>query len=227
MIVQGVTIKNSRIVDGTVITQNLLVYLDANNATSYPGSGTSVYDLSGNNYTHTLTNAPYTVLSGIKCFDCTTSGIITVNGTGPTLPTTGFTYIAWARMNSSSATYRTLWRTQPDDHPLLIAIHTDILGMWDNNGVGFITTGYSVASLSNQWVQWVVSGTNSAQTFYINGQQVGTTNLGTGGNRHAEIGSTGGSQPYGYIANALLYNRILTLEQIQQNYYGLKGRFGL
>jgi hypothetical protein len=41
----------------SLFTSNLLIYLDADNASSYSGSGTSVNDLSGNGYTHTLSNS--------------------------------------------------------------------------------------------------------------------------------------------------------------------------
>jgi hypothetical protein len=34
-------------------------------------------------------------------------------------------------------------------------------------------------------------------------------------------------QPWGYVANLELYNIKLSPEQLQQNYYGLKGRFGV
>ena len=40
------------------ITNGLVLYLDAANTKSYPGSGTTWYDLSGNNNTGTLTNGP-------------------------------------------------------------------------------------------------------------------------------------------------------------------------
>ena len=227
MIIQGTVLNGTRVVDASIITQNLSVWLDANNTSSYSGTGTTVNDLSGNGYTHTLSNAAFTTLSGVKCFDCTTSGVITVNSTGPTLPTTGFTYISWAKVNSGSSQWRTLWRTTPNDHPILIEFNTDRLGMYDNNGANFQPSGYNITGLSSTWVQYATTGTNATQTFYINGQQVGTTAYGTGGNRHNEWGSTGGGQPFGYVANMFLYSTMLTTEQIQQNYYGLKERFGV
>jgi len=228
MIINGATIFGARVVDGTAITQNLLVWLDASNASSYSGSGTTVNDLSGNGYTHTLSSSGiYTVLNGIKCFDCTTTGEVAVSGTGPILPTTGFTYIGWSRLLNSTAGWRTLWRTTTSDHPLLIQAGSNTLGMFDNNGSDFVSAGYDVGSLANTWVQWAITGTNTSQTFYINGQQVGTTANGTGGNRHNEWGSHLDGQPFGYVANMFLYSTILTKEQIQQNYYGLKGRFNV
>ena len=41
-----------------VVTDNLTLYLDAANSRSYPGSGTTWYDLSGNNNNFTLSGAP-------------------------------------------------------------------------------------------------------------------------------------------------------------------------
>ena len=86
-----------------------------------------------------------------------------------------------------------------------------------------------MSALANVWAQWVVSGDSSGQTFYINGQQVGTTVQTAAGNIHDWTGgvSTPNVQSFGYVANMFLYTSQLTLEQIQQNYYFLKGRFGV
>lgn len=227
MIIQGVTLVGTRVVDASIITQNLAIWIDANNSSSYPGTGTTITDLSGNSRTQNLSSASqYTILSGVKCFDCN-SNSITAASIGPTLPTSGFTYIVWARMISSSATYRTLFRTNPSDHPIIINTGTNALGMWDNNGTSFNSAGYDVASLANTWVQWCVTGDSSGQTFYINGQQVGTTVQSAAGNSHWYTGGIGNTQNFGYIANMFLYTSKLTTEQIQQNYYGLRGIFGV
>ena len=46
------------------------IYIDANNSSSYPGTGTNITDLSGNGRTQVLASAAqYTVLNGVKCFD--------------------------------------------------------------------------------------------------------------------------------------------------------------
>jgi len=228
MIIQGVTLNGTRVVDGSIITQNLAIWIDANNSSSYPGTGTAITDLSGNGRTQNLTLASqYTVLSGVKCFDCNSNHIAAAS-IGPLLPTTGFTYIAWARMKSSSADWRTLYRSSPDDHAILIQVGTDNLGMFNNPTTTFYPSGYTVASLANVWTQWAVTGDSTGQTFYINGQQVGSvTGQTAAGNSHWLTGGINNTQNFGYIANMELYTAKLTQEQIQQNYYGLKGRFGL
>lgn len=229
MIIQGVTLNGTRVVDGSIITQNLAIWVDANNSSSYPGSGTTVTDLSGNGYTNTLTGATYTVLSGVKCFDCTTgTNRVVVNGTGPTLPTTGYTYITWARLEAGNpASFRTLLYTNsPKYTPITIPNGTNTLGYWDS---AFRSSGYDLASSVGVWVQYAVVGDNSSQIFYINGSPVGNSiAYGAGGTTHWGWGNNdGASQPWGYVANMFLYTTKLTQEQIQQNYYGLKGVFGL
>lgn len=236
MIIQGVTLKGITVADSYIVNQNLAIWIDANNSSSYPGSGTSITDLSGNGRTQNLQNASqFTTLSGVKCFDC--SNISSYNSIyaasiGPILPTSGFTYIAWARMISSTATFRTLFRTSPNDHPILINTGTNDLGMWDNSVSTFYPCGYNVANLANKWAQWAVTGDSSGQSFYINGQYVGIVTAQTAaGNAHnitGNVGSSfGGTQPFGYIANMFLYTSKLTQTQILQNYGAYRNVFGL
>jgi len=232
MIIQGVTIKGTTIVDAYITTSNLAIWIDANNASSYPGTGTAITDLSGNGRRQNLvTAAQFVTLSGIKCFDCSGLSAIAAQTVGPTLPTTGFTYIAWARMIASTSTFRTLFRTSPNDHPLLINAGTNDLGMWDNTVSTFYPCGFSVAGLANTWVQWAVTGDSSGQTFYINGQNVGSVTAQTAaGNSHNITGNAGwsnGGQSFGYIGNMFLYTAKLTQIQIQQNYGAYKTQFGV
>jgi hypothetical protein len=53
------------------VTDNLQLLLDANNITSYPGTGSTWYDLSKNNYSGTLTNSPTWNSAGYFSFDGT------------------------------------------------------------------------------------------------------------------------------------------------------------
>lgn len=230
MIIQGVTLKGTAVVDATFNTRNLAIWIDADNSSSYSGSGTAITDLSGNGRTQTLNNAlAYSMLNGVKCFDCSGTYIIYTAVSGVTLPTTGFTYIAWARMIPSSAAWRTLFRTGPADHPLLIQLGSNTLGMYDNTTNAFYSTGYDVSGLASVWAQWAITGDSNGQTFYINGQQVGTTTQTAAGNEHQWLGGVGNpnGQPFGHIANMELYNTKLTQDQILQNYYSQLPTFTL
>jgi hypothetical protein len=206
-------------------TDGLLLQLDANNSISYPGSGTTVYDLT-NSYDHSLLGSTFTTLNGVKCFDCTTgTNRVVVNGTGPTLPTTGYTYITWARLISSTAGFRTLLYTNsPKYAPITIPNGGSTLGYWDSE---FRSSGYDASSFQGVWVQWAVVGDNVSQTFYINGSQVGNSILqGSGGITHWGWGNNDLSgQPWGHVANLYLYNKKLSLNEIKQQYNFLSPRF--
>jgi hypothetical protein len=67
-----------------IVNSGLVIQLDAHESASYPGSGTTVFDITSG-FNHTLIGATYTVLNGIKCFDCTTgNNRVDYNLTGPT-----------------------------------------------------------------------------------------------------------------------------------------------
>jgi len=239
MIISGVTLRGTRVVDGGVMPTNLVLYLDANNAASYSGTGTTLNDLSGNGYTHTLSNSNlYTTLSGIKCFNCSSAGqVITANSVNIQIPT-NFTYISWVRVRSTTTGYRTLLRAyqanggRPNGgHAIIVNTGTNILGMWDNATLtSFNSSGYNMAAYGDVWAQFATTGDAAGQTFYINGQQVGSSVAkSVSGQYHYAWGNiqSANDQPWGYVANLELYNIKLTVEQLQQNYYGLKGSFGL
>lgn len=208
-----------------LVTNGLVIQLDAFNVASYPGTGTTVTDITGG-FNHTLTDsATYLLLYGVKTFDCTSgSKRILYSGTGPMLPTTGYTYVCWGRILTSSAGWRTLYRTSPNDHPLVVQISTDDLGFYDNDTNAFRDSGYNITDVKDVWVQYTVVGDSSSTIFYINGTQVGSTAYGAGGNRHAIWGGLP-SQSFGYVANMFYYNRKLSVSEITQNYNFLAARF--
>ena len=229
MFIQGVALSGVRVVDASFNTSNLILHLDANQVSSYSGSGTTVNDISGNGHTHSLTGATYTMLNGVKCFDCTTGNSrVVVNSTGPTLPTSGFTYTTWARVQpGDGSAFRTLLYTNsPKYTPITIPNNSNTMGYWDT---AFRSSGYDLASAANTWVQYAVVGDNSSQTFYINGVQAGNSIAqGPGGTTHWGWGNNDtAGQPWGHVANLQLYNTKLTPEKIKQNYYNQLSTFTL
>jgi len=235
MIISGVTLRGTRVVDGGVMPTNLILYLDANNASSYSGTGTTLNDLSGNGYTHTLSNSNlYTVLGGVKCFNCSSVGqVILAMSQSTILIPTNFTYISWVRVRASTTGYRTLLRSGgTGGHAIIVNAGTNLLGMWDNlpDNTEFNSSGYDMAAYGDVWAQFATVGDAAGQTFYINGQQVGSgVAKSVAGQYHYAWGNiqSANDQPWGYVANLELYNIKLTPEQLQQNYYGLRSRFGL
>ena len=203
-------------------TGSMSIWIDANDPASF--SGGSLIDLSGNGYTHSLTSsATSSTIFGFKSFDCTTgSKRIVVDGTGPTLSTSGYTYVVWARAISNNSSFRTLLYTKsPRYTPITIPSGTNTLGYWDTE---FRSSGHGLTSSVEVWTQYAVVGDNSSQTFYINDSQVGNSiSYGAGGTLHDGLGNNlGSSQSFGHVGNMMLYNKKLTLEEIKQNYDALK-----
>ena len=203
-------------------TGSMSIWIDANDPASF--SGGSLIDLSGNGYTHSLTSsATSSTIFGFKSFDCSTgSKRIVVDGTGPTLSTSGYTYVVWARAISDNSSFRTLLYTKsPRYTPITIPSGTNTLGYWDTE---FRSSGHGLTSSVEVWTQYAVVGDNSSQTFYINDSQVGNSiSYGAGGTLHDGLGNNlGSSQSFGHVGNMMLYNKKLTIEEIKQNYDALK-----
>jgi hypothetical protein len=75
MIISGVTIKGFNVYDASFNSTGALLYLDPGNTASYPGSGTTWTDLSGNNNTATLVGSPTWTSAGAASY-------FSLNGTG-------------------------------------------------------------------------------------------------------------------------------------------------
>jgi hypothetical protein len=86
-----------------LITTGLMLYLDAGNALSYPGSGTTWTDLSGNGRDGTLTNGP--------TYSATNGGSIVFDGSNDyvqclgSLTVTAATFVSWIRRNGNQGAY--------------------------------------------------------------------------------------------------------------------------
>jgi hypothetical protein len=87
----------------SVVTTGLQLYLDAGNASSYPGTGTAWTDLSVNGRNGTLTNGP--------TYSGTNGGSIVFDGTNDyvqctgSLTVTAATFVAWIKRNGNQGQY--------------------------------------------------------------------------------------------------------------------------
>ncbi len=70
----SINIKGKTVYGPNIVTDGLVLYLDAANTKSYPGSGTTWYDLSGNNKNFSI--------SDINTFAYNSSGYFTMTGGG-------------------------------------------------------------------------------------------------------------------------------------------------
>jgi hypothetical protein len=224
-----------------IITDGLLLYLDAANTRSYPGTGTTWSDLSRGGNNGTLINGPTfnSGNGGSVVFDGSNDYVAT-NYT-PTIGTGNITYSVWFKTSTSQTGGFIGIRGSNFIQCILVmcnsigtAAGTNLLmSSFDGvtNRVGSTTETYA----DNKWYNAVMVHTSSADTLYINGVLVKTntsatqnitvtTNLliGCNPNNNAPLS---GWVFNGNISNTLIYNRALTAAEVLQNFNATKTRF--
>jgi len=224
-----------------IIESGLISYLDAGSTPSYPGSGTTVYDLSGNGKNGTLTNGT-TVLtsnSGVFSFDGTNDTI--GYGTGNTFfPLYQFTLEIWVKSSGLGAgqSIGGIWGFTYGLRAYINSSGTVTYGVNNNTGGGTGQTYLSTSTntfLSNTWHHLVVQNNGATSYIYVNGvlnastaaTWTGTTAWPT---NTVSIGRDQNNSIYylyGQLALPKVYNRVLTAQEVRQNYQQYKTRFNL
>jgi hypothetical protein len=220
-----------------IVTSGLVLALDAADKLSYPGTGTTWRDLSGNNNTTTLTNGPTfnranmggIVFDGVDDY---------VNFYAPNLSGTAVIEM-WTKLTISAGSFGMLFGWANYD----VYYNGGLMGYntFNANDVYGIN-GATVTSLQllNNWKHYIfemrsdVAYTNNK--IYVNGvsqtlsQQASSENA---GNRNfnsglGAIGTARGSAFYTPMTCGIfkVYNRALTATEILQNYNATKSRYG-
>jgi hypothetical protein len=224
-----------------IVTQGLVLALDAASKNSYPGSGTIWNDLSGNLNSGSLINAP--------ALNNDSYGSLVFNGTdqyintqGSILPTGTGDYCvdAWIKRTTNPANVSVGICAGIDNNSFYFGFGRTY------NGADGLRIGKSNISdaencafnfVQNTWYHVAVVRVSSVIYFYINGQQQitqgsGTSTFAFSQSATARIGA-GGSvstllEPlYGSISSIKIYNRALSAAEIAQNYNAQKSRFNL
>lgn len=207
----------------SIITSGLVLNLDASNNSSYPGSGTTWNDISGNNNNALLNGAIFSNVSGVSYFTCGTNCI-----SADITKSASMTFSAWAKSSNFSASTMLFntgaYGVGPD---LLFYQNTIYWNIYDNTASPF--TFSPAANISNWHNYTVVNDATSNAKLYIDGvfkasaayrSNTATTTLSIGG------GGTNTNKWVGEIANFQAYNRVLTASEVLQNFNSLKGGFG-
>jgi len=226
--------------DNGLLTTNLILHLDASNLSSYPGSGTVWYDLSGNSNNFNILS---TAWNSAGHMDFRGSYGMAKNSADITL-SGDVTYVVIGRPRDGTADWRTLTRSYVSDHHVIFEDGSYRMGMYDNDAAGFIDSGLRQNTLPNYSTKgfelFVWRWTNSDNPTYeltINGgQQRGSiTNSNArynrgfgsiGGYHNGNTDPSSGSQAWGEIRLFAAYNARLSDAQIAQIYNQLKARIG-
>jgi hypothetical protein len=233
-----------------IVTNGLFACWDAKNNKSYPGSGSTWYDISGKGNHLTLYNSP--------TYD---SGTITFNGISQ--------YAKIANIDLSGTNAVTVqYIMKADSYPssgLPYAIH-ELSDNEDNVTTGFVATfndyaggtlnwqigavikgnvGYNYSvydkTILNQlnWVSICIihdkSLTSNENSIYVNSivaTPIGgavSDNTNNFGNLPFYLATRGGTTYFApmKISCCIMYNRVLSAEEVRQNFNALRGRFGI
>jgi hypothetical protein len=225
----------------SIITDGLVLHLDAGNTSSYPGTGTIWSDLTGNGNNGTLTNgASYlTDNGGIMSFDGINDYIeIGATGQGPLydIGTGDFTVNMWCAKDTTS-TYG--WFISNFDS----VVGGFAMGTWaDTTSLywriypgGWTDSGYNISS-DLSFHNYTLTRNSGTVDVYVDAILVDGSNAGFTGTLSSELVPTylGGrsdgfaNQPWnGNIGPVHIYNRALSSTEVLQNYNATKDRFGL
>ena len=237
MIIQGVTLSNATVYDASFNSNGALLYLDAGNTASYPGTGTAWTGLSSNTSNATLVGSPPWTSAG-------TASYFTFNGLGSNYASTtaskfnttytGKTVIVAARMTAVIAgAFRCLFGTNSGTRNFNTYIYSPSSGVYQIHWSAGSGGGFSnnLPLTTNQWfIVAVTQATGGLVSYYFNGQPIGT-NTGQTFIQYAanngEYVALGDNYWYGDIGVCAVYGRALSGDEIKQNFNALKTRYGL
>ena len=208
-------------------TDGLVLHLDAANTRSYPGSGNTVYDLSGSGNTSALTNGPTYLSSNLGAFVLDGSNdYILVNSQANILSKTAYTKIAFIYISNFSTVNNIISGGFSGQHAFWM-FGTDKLNA-GHNGAWNTVVGATSLSLNTWYFAAVTYSDSTGWKLYLNGREDGTSATTTTftGNQEIVIGAySSGNNFTGRISNIQVYNRALTTTEIFQNYHATKGRY--
>jgi hypothetical protein len=219
-----------------IVTDNLVLCLDAANPKSYPGSGTAWTDLRRNGNDAILYNGP--------TYSTENKGIITTDGTNDNIyilnnPTIS-SFASDITINFlvkiiGTTDYMCLFGKQTDDG------WTDGFGAFFENGLFYFFVndwlGYFVgtagANVSGSFMNLTFVKSGTYLYIYKNGAVLASQNASPGNITNTSSSLTFGNTPSNNypmsasFSHISLYNVALSPTQILQNYNALKGRYKL
>jgi len=225
---------------GQLITDGLVLNLDAAKRDSYPGSGTTWYDLSGNGNNGTLTNGPtYTgvskdaaiVFDGVDDYvDCGNDSSVQITGE--------LTQEAWFKASSSSNNQGIIYKDDNSNrcYKLQLQANTNkLFPIYFSGNTAYNTFTGNTDVGDNEWHHGVaVFDPGNSIAIYLDGQLEVTYTSGIPNSldndpADLELGRKGNNTLYlnGEIGIARIYNKVLTAEEVAQNFNALRGRYGI
>ena len=227
-----------------IVTAGLLGYWDAADPRSYPGSGTTWTDLSGNSNTGTLTNGP--------TYDADRGGKIVFDGSDDNVlcsgsnTVTAATFVAVVRRNGTQTQYAGIMASRPSDFSgsagsdvngvLMYDTTTNLTYIWEAQ-VATYTWNSGISVPDGAWCMIALTITSTTATMYrcsnvgitsaTNSTTHGSTTIGRLLLGCDQVAATTYRTWKGDGAVYMLYDRALSATEVEQNFSALRGRFNI
>jgi hypothetical protein len=217
-----------------IVTDGLVLCLDAANQKSYPGSGTTWNDLSGSGYDGEM-------LNGVS-YSASNGGFLVFDGVDDTvnlgdsldIGLSDWTVSVW--INSDIKHFgRLVAKNNSGADGWWICVNSD-----GSFGIGIDSVFSNTAIYNYDSMGWVnlvgVWNRSSFATMHLNGFSLGnisnissksSVDLQTSFNLRVSSRDSGGGYFNGQMSQVCIYNRALTNQEIQQNFNALRGRYGI
>jgi hypothetical protein len=212
----------------------LILYLDATNPKSYPGSGSTWFDLSGkNNHMTNNGSTTTTTFGGTTAFNFDANGKFFSGTLSGVMPSTNATLEVWIYPGASEV--------QADDRGCIILLsgtsgiymswnksNQKLSNYWyDHSPEGYHET--TSASSRGTWSHWcsVWNYSEGKINQWVNGTKTTANTIGTSSSGSSLlIGREGSSRQFsGGLAVVKIYNNALSDDKVLQNFNALRGRF--
>lgn len=210
----------------TIIRDGLIMYLDAGIPASYPGTGSTWIDLTGNGNNGTFVNGPTfsTAFGGVITFDGANDY---VDVSGPNMSSSNYTVFGVARYVTIDGS---IYPAGYEAGRLISAKNNNwLLGHWGGYTGNYYAEGWvssvGAGGSDTNWKFLAGTGNISSDNYelYVNGDLSVANNAGSQGPNGFRLGSyVGGSEfANGQIGAVLVYNRVLSRSEILQltNYF--------
>jgi len=235
-VAQNYSALKERYVTLPIVQDGLILHLDAGDTNSYSGSGTTWTDLSGNSNNGTLTNGPtYSSADrGSIVFDGTDDYVSETSGLSDSFLQGDWTISFWVNFDvitTSNTSGRIL--LQHGSNITRSGLHLEQRNSRLHLGLYGDDLGGSQTLSASTWynITFTVDTTTRLQQIFIDGSLDNSRTafgvyVGTGSN--TRIGGRAlnfSSYLDGKISNVVAYNRVLSAQEISQNYILLKDRY--
>ena len=205
-----------------IVTDGLVLCLDAGNVRSYPRSGTSWNDLSGNSNNGTLINGPtFSSNNGGSIVFDAVNDYVNVGNMGITIQTytvLGWIYKTTTFVNNGAAIISGGYGGDVDN----IIVYSEDYALANS----IFITGNGVSKVY-YYGQSVAYPTNFNLNKWLHFAVILTVPSIDGGDHNIGRNNNGSNRFGGLIASILVYSRELSANEIKNNYLATKGRFNL